>query len=225
MDLPPRLLTALLFFIAATVGHAQESTDGGLPDDPAKEWIAHLRKCQRGVSGLQASFVQERLHKLETHSEVMKGVVKLRRGGRIRVAYSEPVRRLIVSDGHALWAFDPGQKTAVEGRAAHSLLPRLFGFFLDDGERDSFVARHLGGDTQPGSGKAAVQLVPRNRDPIVASFVLTLENKCPGVSRVLVEDHAGVVTRVTLSKIRTNLGFGQKVFVFKPPPGVKIVQP
>ncbi len=174
---------------------------------------------------MQASFVQERLHKLEPRGEVMKGVVKLRRGGRIRVAYSEPARQLIISDGQALWAFDPGQKTAMQGRTAHSLLPRLFGFLLDDGERDSFVARHLGGDPQPGSGKAAVQLLPRSRDPIVASLVLTLEKKCPCVSRVLVVDHAGVVTRITLARVRTNLGFGQKLFVFKPPPGVKIVQP
>ncbi|MCP4600013.1 MAG: outer membrane lipoprotein carrier protein LolA [Proteobacteria bacterium] len=225
-DMAHRYALPVVFVAVVTVGVKSESieqTDAGSLDDPTIPWIKHLRKCQQGVFSIKADFIQERLHRLEPTEKKMRGVVKVRRGGRVRLEYFKPERRLIVSDGKTLWAFDPSEKTAIKSKASKSLLLRLFAFFVDTDNEDAFHARHLGGALKPGAGSAAIELVPKTRDPIVASIVLTLEEPAPCVKRVLVVDNSGAVIRITLENIRTNPGLGRKLFTFIPPQGTKIV--
>ncbi len=230
MTRPFTLLVAFTLISALNwEGRSSEPVDGGADKgnsgDPASLWLMHVRKCQSGVFSIQADFIQERLHRLNPIDKPMKGTVKARRGGRVRLEYSKPVQRLLVSDGMFLWAFDKKDKTAIRSRADGSLLLRLFELFVDTGQGTDFIARHLGGALQPGDGPAAVELVPMSRDPVVSSIVLTLEESCPCLRRVLVIDHSGAVIRVTLDHIRTNVGLVRKLFTFTPPPGAKILRP
>jgi outer membrane lipoprotein carrier protein len=213
----------LLFAPAAAGVGPNQAPDAGAVDDQAAQWIETLRACHESVFSIQADFVQERFDKLNSEGEEMEGIVLVRRGGLVRLDYQKPERRVIVSDGVTLWAFDKAERTAVRDDVKNSLLTRVFGFVLGEGE-DAFLVRRLGGADKPGQGPVVLELVPRAEDAFVESVALSLDCPCPCVKRVLVVDRTGAVIRVTLSNVRTNVKVGKGRFKFAPPRGVKIIQ-
>ncbi len=219
------MLVVIAVVVTAGKRDSKDLTDAGTSDEAADTWLKHIRKCQRGIFSIRANFTQEHLRRLGPKEKPDTGIVKVRRGGRVRLRYDKPSRRLIVSDGNTLWAFSPSSKTVIQSSARGSLMPRLLNYFLGDEPGDSFVARHLGGATSPKDGSSAIELVPKKRDTVIAKVVLTLRQACPCVQRVLVVDHTGAVIRVTLDNIRTNVGLKKSLFTFKPPRGTKIVKP
>jgi outer membrane lipoprotein carrier protein len=217
-------IVAALFLILSSSARA-EPADGGADADPAAAWIDHVRACQRGVFSIEARFTLDLEHRLDPAVERLEGVAKVRRGGRVRLELAAPKRGLLVSDGTTLVAYYPGEKVAYRSTSASTMVGRLFAFFLGEATSGDFTVRRLGGEGSPGEGRAAIELTPVREDPLVAAIVLTVEAVCPAVSRVLVVDHAGGVTRVGLERVRTNVGLGKALFEFTPPPGVKVIQP
>jgi len=216
-------IQAMLVWVSAEAW--SDAPDAGTELDPVDEWLRHARACQKGVFSLKARFTQDLKHPLKPVHEEMTGTVEVRRGWRIRIAYETPKRRLIVSDGNAVWAYDPEAKIAIIDRPKGSVLYHLFKFLIYEKNLDRFSSTHLGGARRPQTGKAAIQFIPKKNDPIVKSVVLTLNATCPPLTRILLEDVTGAVIRVTLDSIRTNVPLGAKRFTFKPPSGTKIIRP
>lgn len=222
------LLLATVLISAA--GRAQEvERDGGaeLTTDElrAAAWLAHLRACQRDVRSLRARFTQEIHRKMLGKKEVMKGTVEARRGRRVRLEYQSPQSKLLVSDGVKLVAYDPGEQRLVSTPIKRSLIPQVFELLLGSGDIQSFAARHLGGAEHPGSGPAAIELIPLEGDAIVQSFVVTVTDSKPCASRVLVVDQAGAIVRIEIQDVEINVTLENHRFVFKPPPGVDVIKP
>ena len=214
----------LTLFVPLDAGSGPGDPDAGPADKAASHWLKRLRECQKGVFSIRADFVQERFHKLRPSPEKMVGVAEVRRGGRVRLKYLKPTGKTITSDGEVLWAYDQEERTAYKSDAKKSLINRIFGFILDDGG-DAFSSRLLGGETQTGKGPVAIELSGRVEDPAVKKVVLTLDEPCPLITRVLVVDHTGAVTRITLSNIETNVKLGKRRFIFRPPRGTSVVKP
>jgi outer membrane lipoprotein-sorting protein len=106
------------------------------------------------------------------------------------------------------------------------MLPKLLNFFVEDSDPSVFTPRYLGGDSFPKTGaRAAIELVPKNRDRYIESIILTVIEPCPAVTRVLVVENKGAVIRVSLSNIQTNESIATHRFVFVPPKGTNIVAP
>jgi len=220
-----RLLPIVLFLLVSGRARGDEADEERPIAPTAEAWIAHLQACQKRIFSVEARFTQALVHRLKPETEELSGTVRIRRTGGVRIDYTAPVRRLVVSDGTSLWVYDKETNQALKSRADESLLPALFELFLGPGDRKRFEATYLSGGTAGGAQVAVISLTPATRDPFVASIVLTLEDRCPSVRRVLVEDHSGSVTRVTLTALKTNVGIGNNLFRFTPPAGATIVQP
>lgn len=217
-------LTAALL-LPATTGDAG-GPDAGAPADPVQGWLAHARGCLQGKFSLQADFTHEVLHPLGNAQPAERGVVQLRRGGRLRLEYGAPSKRLLVSDGATIRAYDPHAKVVYESPAAGGLLPLAFGFALDPGRAERFDARWIGGAAAPaGDQPGVIELVPSAPDPLAAKVLLTLAPTCPAVERITVIDRAGVAVRITLARQRYNVGIGAARFRLPRLPGVEVVTP
>ncbi len=217
-----------LILVVALTAHGQWSVahDAGLMDETAEEWLGHVRNCLKDVFSIRARFIQETKHKLaHPVTDELRGIVEVRRGGRVRLEYKTPARRLLVTDGKTMWAFDPAAKTVITGSPGHSALSGVFALLVDGMDNTAFTASHIGGATKVGDGLAVIELVPSVRDPLVKSIVLTLDKECPCIKRVMIADHAGAVIRVTLENLRLNVGIGARRFRFVPPPGIRVVRP
>ena len=221
-------LKNLVFFIFV-IGLAlclTEALGAEEPHDPTATWLKHVRRCVRKVFSLRADFVQEIKYKRDhPEGDVLRGVVEVRRGGRYRLTYKLPEKRLVVCDGQNIWSFDKPTKTAYSASVEGTVLDEALGLLTGDENEVAFLARYLGGASCPDQGKAAIELLPRNKDALVASIIVTLNNQCPCIQRILVVDHAGSVMRLTLNNIETNVGLGKRRFLFKPPKGTKIITP
>ena len=139
--------------------------------------------------------------------------------------YHGAPRRAIIANGQAIWALDAATKTVFAERPATSMLPRLFGLLFGPPDAQAFELRPLSPGTDAGRPLAVIELIPRQRDPFVSSIVLTLADRCPPVRRVLVVDHSGSVTRVTLTRVRMNVGLGRGPFELRLPRGYRLVRP
>ncbi len=215
----------LLILIIGTHVWSQD-LDGGSAPDPAVAWIAHARDCLKKVYSVRANFLQERISKQGHATSGAKGIVAIRRGNRFRIDYTEPLRQTVVSDGTVVWSYDQRDKTAFSIPVRGTVLPSIFSFLWGIDETSPLRARHIGGALSPkSSGRAAVALIlPQTYLPI-ETVVLTITSNCPGISRVLLGDAAGILTRITLSDVQTNVGIGARWFRFTPPRGTRIVDP
>jgi outer membrane lipoprotein carrier protein len=194
------------------------------PDHPTDAWIRHSRRCLREVFSIRANFVQELKYKRDhPAAEVFHGVVEIRRGGRYRMTYNTPDKRLVVCDGHTIWSYDQPTRTVYTSAVANTILDEAWGLLAGDNAETAFVARYLGGTSDPKEGRAAIELLPRKKDALVASVVVTLSSQCPAVQRILVVDHTGSVMRISLDGIETNVGLGRRRFTFKPPRGTQVI--
>ncbi|MDD5309994.1 MAG: outer membrane lipoprotein carrier protein LolA [Deltaproteobacteria bacterium] len=220
--LTPLAAAAALAFLAGDV--AGEGDAGAAKDeDPGRVWLTHMRACLAGVWSAEADFTQEIVHPLGPGQHPMEGLVRVRRGGLLRLDYRKPEKTTLVSDGTIIRSYNPATRTVFENPIGQSPLPAVFGMLAGDGP--PVRLRWLGGAKRPGEGLAALELPGPARDPLVARVVATVDEPCPCLRRVLVVDRAGSAVRITLGAVRTNVGLGRGLFVLKAPPGAAVVKP
>ena len=221
--------TTLFALLALSFTFAEQVENAPSPpvveDATAKIWLKHMRGCLKKVFSIKAKFVQEHRAKHRAEDEKWEGVLEVRRGGRYRLTYKLPDKRLVVSDGETIWAYDREAKTAYSSPAGETVLDDLLALLVGKETEHAVEVRFLGGSGHPDEGVAAIELVPSRNHPFLSSIVLTLEKACPAIRRILVTHHDGSVTRVTLSDIKTNVGMGKRRFMFKPPGGTRVVTP
>jgi outer membrane lipoprotein-sorting protein len=225
VDYGRNILILFVFILFLSPGEVSAS-DTSSPDEAAEVWLKHVRRCLRKIFSFRADFVQEIKYKREhPKAEVFRGVVEVRRGGRYRLTYKEPQKRVVVCDGRTIWSFDRPSKTAITTSVDRTLLDEALGLLVGEETETAFMVRHLGGARIPEDGRAAIELLPRSKDALIAKVVVTLNKKCPCIERILVVDHTGAVMRIDLDRIETNVGIGKRRFIFRPPKGATIVNP
>jgi outer membrane lipoprotein-sorting protein len=230
---PTGLALAGALTIGLTMASAAAGRDAGPSPtserdatDPTARWLAHARDCLRGKFSLEADFTLEQLHPLGGALPVEEGTVQLRRGGRLRLEYRTPRRRLLVSDGDTIRAYDPQAKVVYESPARRGPLPLAFAFALEAGAADRFTARWIGGAADPdGDSPGVIELLPAAPNPLASRVLLTLAPGCPSLVRITVIDQADVAHRITLANQRFNRGIGARRFRLTVPPGVRVVTP
>ena len=216
---------ACLVFLVSVLTLSRADGDERPEAEGAVVWMNHLRSCLRRVFSIRAEFVQERRQKLHGTRDEWRGTLEVRRGGRYRITYAAPERRLLVSDGTTAWAYNQSAKVAYASPEGDATWERIAGFLVGDEVENTFDFNLLSGASQPAEGLGAIELTPREQDPFLASLVLVLDNRCPCIRRLLVTHHDGSVTRVTLSDVRFNVGIGNRRFTFTPPRGTRVVGP
>ncbi len=213
-------IVLLMTLVLPDVGMTQATS----PD--ATVWVSHLRACLKRVFSIRAEFVMERKDKQSATDEAWQGTLELRRGGRYRLTYHSPKRRLVVSDGVTAWAYDQAARIAYSSPADDLLVDHLLELISGEQYKKHFKIDFLGGSTRPrGGGFGAIQLIPFKKHPFIASLTFTLDNKCPCIRRVLIAHHDGTVTRITLSDVHFNVGIGKRRFEFTPPKGTHVITP
>lgn len=196
-------------------------------------WIDHMTSCLDKVHSVKASFTHETIHRLKAKSSIAKGTVILGRGGKIRMTYLTPEKKIVVSDGKTIRALDANAKTVVETPARRDPLYRAFNMIIEPVKKlhNIFSIRLI----QPAliqparegakPKKTVISLIPRKPIGYASQILLTLSPTCPPLERVVFIDKVGTATRITLKNIETNVKIGTSLFKLKIPRGAKIVRP
>ena len=214
-------LTAAL---ASAVLGAPESSAAAAPT--LEEAVNALEQAQRRVNDLKAPFRQAAHNKALNQTIDAQGTLYLRKPGRLRWEYQTPTPQQIVSDGTRLWIYTPELKQ-VNVSAAPAALAGPAGSFLEGlGQvREHFQPRFLN-PAQPtdAEGLIVLDLAPKQRQPLLARLVISVDPKSWLVRQAIVHDELGNTVTVRFGETTVNSGLSDALFVFVPPPGVAVVQ-
>ena len=186
----------------------------------------------RGVEGaygkmtdLKGEFNQSALNKSLNQTIDAKGVVYLKKGGKLRWEYAEPTKQEIVSDGKTIWIHTPQLNQVNTGPAPEALSGPAGSFLSGLGKlRQHFNVRFLN-PAQPkdADGNVVLDLTPKQPLPTLARLVLSLDAKSYDVRKAVVYDQFDNTVTMTFTKLAVNIGLPDTLFVFTPPKGTATV--
>ena len=186
----------------------------------------------RGVEGaygkmtdLRGEFTQSALNKSLNQTIDAKGVVYLKKGGKLRWEYAEPTRQEIVSDGKTIWIHTPQLNQVNTGAAPEALSGPAGSFLSGLGKlRQHFNVRFLN-PAQPkdADGNVVLDLTPKQPLPTLARLVLSLDANSYDVRKAVVYDQFDNTVTMTFTKVAVNTGLPDKLFVFTAPKGTATV--
>ena len=190
------------------------------PDaDLARSLVRRIEERHARASDLVARFTQSYRSGMLGREIVERGVVSIKRPGRMRWEYKDPEAKLFISDGRTFYFYVPADRQVVvsEQDATRSLAARLLsgrGGLLD--EFDASL------DEPPEDGVFRVKLVPRREQPDVERAFVDVEPS-GRIRSILLQDVQGSRTRFRFESVRENTGLKDKLFRFDVPAGVEVV--
>jgi outer membrane lipoprotein carrier protein len=186
----------------------------------------------RGVEGaygrmtdLRGEFTQSALNKSLNQTIDAKGVVYLKKGGKLRWEYAEPTKQEIVSDGKTIWIYTPQLNQVNTGPAPEALAGPAGSFLSGLGKlREHFNVRFLN-PAQPrdADGNVVLDLTPKQSLPTLARLVLSLDGKNYDVRKAVVYDQFENTVTMRFAKVAVNSGLPDRLFSFVPPKGAATV--
>jgi outer membrane lipoprotein carrier protein len=149
-----------------------------------------------------------------------RGVVSIKRPGRMRWEYKDPEPKLFVSDGHSFYFYVPADKQVVvsEQDPKRSLAARLLSG--QGGLTEEFDAPL---ETPSEEGVMRLKLVPKQPQADVERATIDAEPN-GRIRSILLEDPQGNRTRFRFEAVRENTGLEERLFRFEVPKGVEVVR-
>ncbi|HEY8232880.1 MAG TPA: outer membrane lipoprotein carrier protein LolA [Vicinamibacteria bacterium] len=188
--------------------------------DLARGLVRAIEEHHARLSDMVARFSQSYRSGMLGREIVERGVVSLKRPGRMRWEYKDPEPKLFLSDGRTFYFYVPADKQVVvsEQDPKHSLAARLLsgaGGILD--EFDASLEEPLE------DGVLRLRLVPRQPQADVERATIDAEPS-GRIRSILLEDPQGNRTRFRFEGVRENTGLEERLFRFEPPKGVEVVR-
>ena len=198
---------------------------GGARGQSLDEVVRGLETAYGRMVDLRAEFSQASLNKSLNQTIPARGVVSMKKGGKLRWEYSEPTKQEIVSDGKTLWVYTPTLNQVNVGTAPEALAGPAGSFLAGLGRlREHFEVRFLN-PAQPrdGEGNVVLDLKPKQPVPTLSRLILAFEPKAWEIRRAVVYDQFENTVTMRFAKVVVNGGLPDRLFTFVPPPGVATV--
>jgi outer membrane lipoprotein carrier protein len=210
---------ALLLTLLASLAPTPPAT-AAADADLARSLVRRVEERHGRMADLVARFTQSYRSGMLGREVVERGVVSIKRPGRMRWEYKDPEAKLFISDGRTFYFYVPADRQVVvsEQDAERSLAGRLLsgrGGILE--EFDASLEEPLE------EGVLRVKLVPRREQPDVERAFLDVEPS-GRIRSILLEDVQGNRTRFRFENVRENTGLPDKLFRFDIPAGVEVVR-
>ena len=188
--------------------------------DLARGFVRAIEEHHARLSDMVARFSQSYRSGMLGREIVERGVVSLKRPGRMRWEYKDPEPKLFVSDGRSFYFYVPADKQVVvsEQDPQHSLAARLLsgaGGIVDEFEASL--------EEPLEEGVLRLRLVPRQPQADVERATIDAEPS-GRIRSILLEDPQGNRTRFRFEGVRENIGLEERLFRFELPKGVEVVR-
>jgi outer membrane lipoprotein carrier protein len=206
------LLTALA--LTATLAAAAERP----PRTAAEALARRVEARHRTIADLTARFVQTYRSSLIGREVVEKGVVSIKRPGRMLWEYRDPEKKTFVADGKSFFFYVPADKQViVRSQARDKSIPAQ----LLSGQSDLLAEFAASLETAP-PGQQRLRLVPKKADPDVEWITIDVDAS-DRIKAIAVADVQGNRSRFEFDGIKENVGLKDRLFQFRAPAGVEVV--
>jgi outer membrane lipoprotein carrier protein len=190
------------------------------PAGPGAEELARrVEQRHRSVADMTARFVQTYRSGMIGREVVERGVVSIKRPGRMRWEYRDPEKKTFVADGKSFYFYVPADKQViVRAQAKDKSIPAL----LLSGQAELLSEFTVSLADNAPAGLRRLRLVPRKADPDVEWVTIDVD---PGdrIRAIAMADVQGNRSRFEFDEIRENVGLKDGLFDFKVPSGVEVV--
>jgi outer membrane lipoprotein carrier protein len=186
---------------------------------PAAALARRIEQRHQRVADLTARFVQTYRSGLLAQEVVERGVVSLKRPGRMLWEYREPEKKTFVSDGKTFYFYVPADhQVIVREQAGQRGIPAL----LLSGRDDLLAEFDAAIETPPAPGLQRLRLTPKKADPEVERVFLDVDD-ADRIRAVRIRDAQGNESRFEFDGIRENVGLPDRLFRFVVPRGVEVI--
>jgi outer membrane lipoprotein carrier protein len=192
---------------------------------PSADAVARdLQRKYDGVTEFSADFVHSYRGGVLKQQATERGRLLVKKPGRMRWEYTDPEKKLFVSDGRKIYSYIPQDKQVVVGTMPsddQAPTPALFLTGKGDLTRDFTAVFDKVAEAQPGS--IALKLTPKRGEPEYDSLTLVVDPKTLTLQMLITLDAQGGRSAFTFSNLKENVGVADNQFVFKMPRNVDVV--
>jgi outer membrane lipoprotein carrier protein len=183
--------------------------------DDAREQLA---ESLRAIETMSANFSQE----VRSDGQVVqrsRGEMAILRPGKFRWDTRKPNRQLLVTDGRQLWIYDEDleqvQVKPMRGQLGQT--PALFLSGYDQSALNDYQVQI----TKRQGQTVHYQLIPKDNDATFAQITMIFRGD--KLTSMQLGDRLGQITDLTFSKIKLNQALPPRLFQFKAPAGVDVI--
>jgi outer membrane lipoprotein carrier protein len=183
--------------------------------------VESIQKQYDTTNTFQARFIQNSYLKVLGQSQKAEGKVFISKPGKMKWEYNAPDRQILVSNDQGLWLYLPDEKQVTKMKVESIYSSNTPALFLAGRGKltDSF---NIGKVTEKGD-RYIVELIPRDKVQNLVKMVLLADKKNYRIVGCRVYDNLGNKTEMIFSDIETNPGLDKKLFQFKVPNGVELI--
>lgn len=202
----------------STPGPSPASAEGG-------DLLDRASAAYEGLRSMQADFVMRLENPLLRRTTTSRGTLFQRMPDRILLRFSEPDGDVIVGDGRYFWVYypsvNPDQVTRAPAAQAGSGGVDLRAQFVGN-PRERFDWTVDGEEEVDGRRAVAISLVPK--EPAgYRGLKVWIDREDALVRRFEISEHNGATRGFEFASLRVNPTLPDSLFVFDPPPGVRVV--
>jgi outer membrane lipoprotein carrier protein len=188
---------------------------------PAQELAAALQKKYDAVRDFTADFVHESEGGLLRKKQIERGVVQVKKPGRMRWDYKSPETKVFVSDGRRIYLYVPADNQVIvspvpsEDQATTAVL-----FLVGKGNltRDFTVAYA----DAPGPDTYALRLQPKIAEADYDWLQIVVDRSTLQIRSLTAADRDGGRSTFQFTNFKENVGLADKTFAFKIPRGADV---
>lgn len=180
-----------------------------------------IQKRYETVITFQAKFVQRSFVKMMDRTQESRGIVQIKKPGRMKWDYNAPDPQTLVSNQETLWLYVPEDEQVTKMPMESIYSSNTPALFLA-GKGKLTDAFNIGQVIQE-ENRIAVVLVPKEEEHGVQSLTLYADKKNYQILGSSVYDKLGNRTEIRFSDITVNKNIPEETFTFKIPEGVEVL--
>jgi outer membrane lipoprotein carrier protein len=208
-------------FLVQAVALALLLGNAAQPLPPAPDVATALQKKYDRISDFTADFVHEAEGGLLGKKQIERGIVRVKKPGKMRWDYKSPEEKLFLSDGHRIYLYVPADNQVIispvpeQDQATTAVL-----FLVGKGNltRDFTVTYAEGG----GPDTYALRLQPKLPERDYDWLQLVVDRRTLQIRTLTAADSQGGRSTFQFSNFKENTGLSDKTFTFKIPRGADV---
>ena len=216
-------LTFLIFILPAL---SKPSIAKSTTDPPLPEIIQKIEKAHESIRDLKAGFIQEtHFGGFETGVQ-SKGKLFFKKPGRLRWKYEEPNQDEVIVNSNRIWIYTPDLQQVIIrpfSNFSDSQIPLRFLVEVEHLDQDFRVEWTKQPSPNPKDSKLAITLFPKDPQANMDKILLEVNPENYLITKIQMFDKNGNRSLITFNQILTNTRLKDKLFTFKPPRGIEVI--
>ena len=210
-------LIGLILIVSDPLAHSKESAP------PTPSIVKKIQDRYQATQSLEADFTQVNHYEGFSSTFTSKGRLYLKRPGKLRWDYIEPIKQQVFVNENKVWVYVPEHQQVVLSPLAQendSQLPIHLLSWAAQLEQEFDVYPDKETETL-----ATLTLIPKEARGGPKKITLEIDSKTALIQKITLHETDGNTAAFTFTQTKINQALEDKWFVFTPPKGVEVVQP